>query len=457
MMLKFVAQTSGNPFVALNYVDGGMSHGNEQRDEIRLIDGSPDDFLHVASGLTFRETFKSCVLSWSPGDAPSDEQLDQVLNDFKKVAFAGMDLNDFCYCIYLHRKQDRVDVHILAANVHLGSGKHFNMAPPKWMRSFDPLRDMHNARWGWASPKDPKLARPIRPAFEGYGSQGATRAVTPKASKDIVNDIQEAMLALAVQGLIKDRAGLLLALAAHGEVNRGRSKDFVSVIPTGMVKPVRLRGVIFQENFKPSMLRSLVPTPRPMRTPADHDADKDPAEEAAAQARFDAAVARRARDNYDRYLAPRKRASKKKSKVVTADVSDLPPIDLAIKARPESSMTEDPIPQDGSEVTEPRTVMQADAAVELWASFLKEPSRDYKDKREQVIARAISGFFENLGGRTRQEFDKLARAITGLTKAVQDLGGRIVRRQQAERARRTLEGAKEIAVGVKRERRPGDI
>lgn len=450
-MLKFIAQTTGDPFVALNYVDGGMSQGNEQRDEIRLIDGSPDDFLHVASGLTFSETFKSCVLSWSPGDAPSDQQLDHVLDDFKKVAFAGMDPNDFCYCIYLHRKQDRVDVHILVANVHLGSGKHFNIAPPKWMHSFDPLRDKHNARWGWASPKDPKLARLIRPVFEGYGSQTAPSAVTPKTSKDAANRIQEAMLALAVEGAIKDRASLLLALAAHGVVNRGRSKDFVSVIPHGMAKPVRLRGVIFQEDFSSSMLKSLGPTPRPARTAADHEADKDPVEEAAAQARFDAAVARRARDNYNRYLAPRQRASKKKPKVTTAEATDLTGIDLAIRPTTESSVTADQMPQEGSEVTEPGPAMQADAAVELWESFLKEPSQDYKDQREQVTARAISGFFENLRERTSREFERLARAIQGLTRSVQDLAGRIVRRRQAERARTALECAEGVAARARRE------
>lgn len=454
MILKFLAQKSGDPFVALNYVDGGMSQGDEQRDEIKLIAGSPGDFLHVASSLSFAEKFKSGVLSWAPGDAPDDEQLEKVLNDFLTVAFAGMDPNHFCYCVYLHRKQDKVDVHILVANVHLESGLQFNIAPPKWMGSYDPVRDMHNARWGWASPKDPKLARPIRPAFDGHRSAAETRTLTPKDSKEAVNFIQESILALAMQGMIKDRVSLLLALAEHGEVNRGRSKDFVSVIPHGLKKPVRLRGVIFQEDFKPSMLASLAPTPRPARTPADHEADKDPVEEAAAKARFDAAVARRAVENHKRYLAPRQRASKRIGP--TEDAVDLPPIDLAVQPVAETSSTTDPVHQEGTEVTGPDTTTFEDTRMELWTSFLKQPSQTYRDEHEQDIARAVSGFSEKFGERIRQEFDKLARAIEGLGRSVQALAGRLVRRRQAERARSALERVEEVAGSIKREDRPGN-
>lgn len=454
MMLKFLAQKSGDPFVALNYVDGGKSQGNDQRDEIKLIAGSPDDFLHVARSLSFAETFKSCVLSWAPGDAPDDEQLEQVLDDFLTVAFAGMDRNHFCYCIYLHRKQDKVDVHILVANVHLDSGKHFNIAPPKWMRSYDPVRDMHNARWGWASPKDPTLARPIRPAFDGYGSVTSPRTLTPKDSKGAANFIQESMLSLAMQGVIKDRASLLLALADHGKVNRGRSKDYVSVIPHGAKKPVRLRGMIFQENFKPSMLVALAPTPRSARTPADHEAGKNPVEDAAAKARFDAAVTRRAIDNLRRYLAPRRRASKNEALVSKGEAINLPPIDLAVQPIPETPRTADPIHQEGAEVAGPTTTINVDADLKLWTSFIKQPSQTYKDKHEQDVTGAVSGFTEKFGERLRQEFDRLARAIEWLGRSVQALAGRFVRQRQAERARYALERAEEVASRAKREGRP---
>lgn len=457
MILKFLAQKTGSPFVALNYVDGSMHQGGDDRDEIRLIAGSPEDFLHAASGLTFQEKFKSCVLSWSPGDAPSDDQLEEVLADFFGVGYAGMDPNHFCHCVYLHRKHERVDVHILIANVHLETGKHFNAAPPEWMASYDPVRDVHNARWGWASPKDPELARPIRPIFDGYGSVTATGTLTPATSKNAENDIQEAMLSLAMRGVVNDRASLLLALADHGEVNRGRSKEFVSIRPTGFEKPVRLRGVIFREDFEPSMLAALAPTPRPARTAADHEADKDPAEEAAARARLDAAVARRAIDNHRRYLAPRQRASKKKAPVAATDAVDLPPIDLAVQRVAQTPMTTNPVHREVAAVTGPGTSMPIDTAMDLWSSLLKQPSPTYKDEHEPDADRAVPGVAAKFGERLRREFDRLARTIEGLGRAVQALAGRLGRRRQAERARRAVERSEEVEVRAERDERPGTL
>lgn len=457
MILKFLAQKSTSPLMALHYVNGTTSQGDEQRDEIKLIAGSPDDFLHVASSLSFAENFKSCVLAWSPGDAPDDEQLEQVLDDFMTIGFAGMDPNHFCYCVYLHRKRNKVDAHILVANVHLDSGKHFNIAPPKWMESFDPLVDVHNARWGWASPKDPKLARPIRPAFDGYGSVASTSTSTPRRLKDAMNFIQESMLALVMQGAIKHRASLLVALAAHGEIHRRQGKDFVSVVPRGLNQPIRLRGVIFREDFEPSMLASLAPAPRPARTHADHEADKDPVEEAAAQARFEAAVARRAIDNHKRYLAPRQRQSKKKLSVAASVVIDLPTMALAVQPIARTLMTSEPIHQAGMDVAGRSANRYADTALGHWTNYLKQPSPTYKDKHEQDVARALQGFSEQFGERVRQEFDRLARAIEELGRSAQALAGRLVRRRRAERAKSALERVERVAGRVRLKDRPENI
>ncbi|WP_219214147.1 relaxase/mobilization nuclease domain-containing protein [Variovorax boronicumulans] len=446
MIIKFLKQKTGDPAVALGYCTGEINPTNEERDEIRLIEGSPEDFVRVTSTLSFAHTFQSCVMSWSRGDAPTDEQLEEVLSDLKKLAFAGMDPSRFCYCVYLHRKADKVDIHVLFSNVDLITNLHFNVAPPKWEHSYYPFRDMQNARWGWASPKDPSLARPIIPR---YPRHGPIAVPSPKSGSefDAANRIQNEMLVLAQQGAIKDRAGLIAALAKTYEVNRANGKDYVSVRLPEFGKPIRLRGLIFNKNFEPSMLLALAPMPRLVRTSADQEADKDPVGEAAARVLFEAAVRRRALRNYDRYLAPRKRASKKML-ISQAERVDLPLIDLALTLAAKIPNDQEAVPQEATKVTEPDEAMNRNRELGAWTAFLKQPSPARKAKREQELESAISTVVEgfgarirrNLGERIRREIGQLAERLEKLGESVRVLAARLARRSRAERARGALEG-----------------
>lgn len=462
MIIKFLKQKTGDPAVALAYCSGESDPNNEERDEIRLLEGSPEDFVRVTSTLSFAHTFQSCVMSWSRGDAPTDEQLEEVLSDLKSLAFAGMDPSRFCYCVYLHRKADKVDIHILLSNVDLVTGLHFNVAPPKWEHSYYPFRDMHNARWGWASPKDPMLARPIIPCYPKHGP-----IVVPPprfgSESDAANKIQEEMLVLVRQGAIKGRAGLVAALAMRYEVNRANGKDYVSVRLPEFSKPIRLRGLIFNREFEPSMLLALAPMPRPVRTSADQEADKDPVGEAAARVLFEAAVRRRALRNYHRYLAPRKRASKRMF-VSQAETVDLPPIDLVLTLTAEIPKNQEAVPQEATKVTEPDEAMDRNHEMKAWTAFLKQPSPSRKDKREQDLESAISAVVEgfgarvrrDLGERIRQKVRALADRLTRLGDSVRDLAASLARRRRAERAREALDGADKRATQRTRGNRRDD-
>lgn len=446
MIIKFLKQKTGDPAVALAYCSGESDPNNDERDEIRLLEGSPEDFVRVTSTLSFAHTFQSCVMSWSRGDAPTDQQLEEVLGDLKQLAFAGMDPSRFCYCVYLHRKADKVDIHILLSNVDLITGLHFNVAPPKWEHSYYPFRDMHNARWGWASPKDPMLARPIIPC---YPKHGPIAVPPPKfgSESDAANRIQEEMLVLARQGAIKGRAGLLAALAKTYEVNRAKGKDYVSVRLPQFSKPIRLRGLIFNKDFEPSMLPALAPMPRQVRTSADHEADKDPVAEAAAQVLFEAAVQRRALRNYDRYLAPRKRAARNTS-TSQVEAVDLPPIDLALLPAAEMLADQETVLQEATRVTDPDEVRSLPPDLAAWTAFLKQPSPSRKAKREQDLESAISAVVEgfgkrirrNLGERIRREIGQLAARLAKLGDSVRVLAAHLARRSRAERARGALDG-----------------
>lgn len=72
-----------------------------------------------------------------------------VLDDFEKLAFAGLQDNQYTWSAVLHReKGGGVHVHVVVPMVELQSGKSFNVAPPGWFNDLNPVAEMHNFRHG---------------------------------------------------------------------------------------------------------------------------------------------------------------------------------------------------------------------------------------------------------------------------------------------------------------------
>ena len=306
MMLKFLNQGGTQPRLAVKYCKAILEPAHGGRDAILVLRGSPKEFVRIAEALPFRERYKSAVIAWAPGDVPTSEQLDELLKDFQEVSFAGLSPDRFCWCVFLHQKGSRTDLHLLIATVDLKTGKHFNPAPPGWMKSYDPLRDMHNSRHGWSSPADPRLARAAQPGSRPRWVAAKLRealAVEPN-TKQVLQDF---VLNLVVRRKVRTRADILAALSKHGEITRA-GEDYISIKPENFSKSIRLRGTLFRRDFDASTFQLPKPKPVPDRTDEDRNAEKDPAAEAAARALLDAAIQRRAEVNLQRYQPNKRRA-----------------------------------------------------------------------------------------------------------------------------------------------------
>ncbi len=317
MMLKFLNQGGTQPKLAVKYCKAVLEPEHGGRDAVVVLRGSPKEFVRIAEALPFRERYKSAVIAWAPGDVPTSGQLDELLKDFQEVSFAGLSPDRFCWCVFLHQKGSRTDVHVLVATVDLETGKHFNPAPPGWMKSYDPLRDMHNYRHGWSSPADPRLARAVQPGSRPRWVAAKLRealAVEPN-TKQVLQDF---VLDLVLRKKVRTRADIVAVLAQHGEITR-TGKNSLSIKPENFSKSIRLRGTMFQRDFDALTFQPPKPKPKADRTDAEREADKSPAAEAAAKIRLDAAIQRRAEVNRQRYQP-------KKRRVKTADGPLTPPI-----------------------------------------------------------------------------------------------------------------------------------
>ncbi|MDE2737901.1 MAG: hypothetical protein OXH47_00070 [Paracoccaceae bacterium] len=145
MLIRFLPHGRGSGQKAANYLLGKRDHRGTSREEIRILVGNPEADARLIDNLTFRNRYSSGVIAWAPEDRPTDEQVMAVLDDFEKVAFAGLQDNQCTWSAVLHRERGGgVHVHVVVPMVELRSGKSFNVAPrsqsgggnaqfPSWM------------------------------------------------------------------------------------------------------------------------------------------------------------------------------------------------------------------------------------------------------------------------------------------------------------------------------------
>ena len=297
MHIKFLTHGKGQAAKAVGYVTGSTDHRGILREEVKVLRGHPSMVAQVADSLTFTRGYTSGVIAWAPDDAPSDQEIEDVLDDFERLSFAGLDPDRAAWTAVLHRESGGgVHLHFLVARVDLATGKCLNIAPPGWQKAFDTLRDYHNISHGWSRPEDPARARAVRQdGFKMLISGSALRAKFHVAPDPKVL-IGEYLLQRITAGQIVDRPGILTALRKAGlEINR-EGRDYISVKDPETDKKYRLKGGIYESEF--AARRAVESSDRggedASRTPIPRNLD-------AARRKFEEAVRKRAEYNKRRF------------------------------------------------------------------------------------------------------------------------------------------------------------
>lgn len=296
MHIKFLAHGQGSARGAVNYLLGERDHNGEERAEVTVLSGDPHLVAEVADASAHQWRYTSGVIAWSPEDNPTPEQINQVVQDFERTAFAGLDPDQYATCAVLHREQDgTAHIHTLTARVELSTGKALNIAPPGHEKTFDPLRDYWNHSQGWARPDDPERFRHVQPGHEPHRSHPDRH---PKTRAEITAHIE----ALAADGLVTNAKEVRQELADIGEITRA-SKDYVSVRPHGEDKPIRLRGELYRDNWTIDQTLEREAR-RAQSAAAGRDGQRDPDAAERARKRLEAATGRREAYHRERYQRP---------------------------------------------------------------------------------------------------------------------------------------------------------
>ena len=70
----------------------------------------------VADSLEFERKYTSAVIAWAPDDRTTDAQIEAVVDEFEKTAWAGLGPDRYSWTAVLHRERGSGGhVHVLAA------------------------------------------------------------------------------------------------------------------------------------------------------------------------------------------------------------------------------------------------------------------------------------------------------------------------------------------------------
>lgn len=268
-----------------------------------IVAGDPATTEALIDSLDFKYKFKytSGVLSCAPEDGLIGREKEKALiEDFERTAFAGLEADQYSILWVRHVHQGHHELHFVVPRVELTTGRALNICPPNYQKFFDPWRSLWNEREGWADPDDPARAR-LTQGRKGYQEKlnAALLRQGIEAGLDPKQIITEYLTARIETGMIQDRSGIIEALEDAGlEINR-QGKDYISVRPEPGAKPIRLKGVIYDQQFNSEQLSQEVTT----EDSAGQRADREPDRERIAELERDiaAAIERRAEYNRSRY------------------------------------------------------------------------------------------------------------------------------------------------------------
>ncbi|MDX1749067.1 MAG: relaxase/mobilization nuclease domain-containing protein [Methylophaga sp.] len=252
MHIKFLEYGTGQALDAVKYLLAVTDAKGESRAGVEVLSGDLYQLASLADSLDFKYRYSSAVVSFHPDDNPTDVQVEALIDELEKTLFAGLDPEQYCWGVVRHDDNaGGFHLHIIIARVELRTGKSFNPAPPGWQKTFDPLRDYFNARYGWKSPDidaHPENAREIQPGHRAY--QDVRKAVTSGVEDPrqvIIKYVQEGI----VNGLVNDRKDMIAYLKDAGFEIPRVGKNYITVLEPGLESGNRwrLKGALFDENF----------------------------------------------------------------------------------------------------------------------------------------------------------------------------------------------------------------
>lgn len=205
-----------------------------EQGQAKVIQGNPDITLNIIKHIKNKWKFSSGVMSFE--ELLDDKTKKEIIEEFKKTFFAGLDEEQYNLLIVEHTDKGRTELHFIIPRIELTTGKAFNSFWHK--RDFkkkDLFQDYINAKFNLASPHEVDRQRIIKQPNPNWKKQELQEWI----DKYITENIE--------QGLIQNSEDVRYFLEQAGFTINRQGKDYIGLELEG--KKIRMKGAIYGKNF----------------------------------------------------------------------------------------------------------------------------------------------------------------------------------------------------------------
>jgi hypothetical protein len=247
-----------------------------------VLRGDPALVRQLIDSLPFKHKYTSGVLSFAPGERITEAMEQRIMDDFERVAFAGLEKDQYSILWVRHTHAGHHELSFVVPRVELSTGKSLNIAPPgKATRAlFDTFRSRWNAEYGLADPDDParsqavslpnhiaKLLAAARRDGERPALKGAT-ALRHQIIEAVTMYVRQEVKA----GRVKNRDDVEAFLKQEGYAISRAGEGYLSIVEPETGEKIRLKGGLYSQahfDLRPSdAARTIYNRPDPARAAA---------------------------------------------------------------------------------------------------------------------------------------------------------------------------------------------
>ena len=212
---------------------------DRDREGAELKRGNPDQTIELIDSLDFSKKYTSGLLSFTETDLTEDIK-NQVMDDFEKATFCGMDHDQYDVLWVEHRDKDNLELNFVIPNVELQTGKRFQPYYDRIDRTrINQYRDIQNMKYGLSQSIDPNRRQP-----------NSLIKDLPRDKKEISSHLENYFLEGIKKGVINDRSDITKTLENAGfKIARTTPKSISIEDPDGG-RNIRLKGEIYEQTFR---------------------------------------------------------------------------------------------------------------------------------------------------------------------------------------------------------------
>lgn len=244
----------GDAMRAAQYLLSGTDHAGKPRSVAPdVLDGDPLMVAAIANETHRAHKYACGCLSFRDGERPTPAAQKEIMRDFERTFLPGLHKGrHYAIAWIAHEDKGNLELNYLLATTELTTGKQLNPFPPgdvqhefndAWVANTN-----HVLGYAQVVPDPLKVAR-SRFETKVLPLKDAASEICQQASshKQVRNELQALFGAAIVGGELHSRADVVDVLEDLGTVTR-TGKDYVSFVPHGEQKAIRLKGPMFHED-----------------------------------------------------------------------------------------------------------------------------------------------------------------------------------------------------------------